>query len=64
MNSKDPMYPPMTVPSCDELSHALYICIPENRSTVSIDDSTNDIPLLTAIKIRIDIRIGKFGEYY
>lgn len=53
MNSKDPIYPPKTVPIWDELSHALYICIPENKSTVNIDDSTNDIPLLTAVKIRI-----------
>lgn len=49
MNNNDPTHPPNTVPNCDEPSQTLYICMPENNSTVNIEDNTNDTPLLTAV---------------
>lgn len=58
MNNKDPTHPPRIVPNCDELSQTLYICIPENSSTISIDDSTNDTPLLTAVTLTDHISDG------
>lgn len=49
MNNREPIYPPKIVPICEEFNETLYICIPENKSTINIEDNTNDRPLLTAV---------------
>ena len=48
MKRTDHKYPPNIVCSCDEASHCLYICMPENINTVRTEASTNDVPLDTA----------------
>lgn len=50
-NNIDPIYPPSIVCNCVDVSQVLYICMPENSITVNTDDSTNDTPLVTAVKI-------------
>lgn len=48
MKSIDANHPPSIVCKGDDASQCLYICIPENNSTERIDESMNDVPLLTA----------------
>ena len=47
-NTKDPTKPPKIIWNFDETSQLLYICIPENKRTVNIDDKTKDALLVTA----------------
>lgn len=49
MKNKDPRRPPRMVLSCDDDSHCLYICIPENMMTANIKDMRNELPLNNAI---------------
>ena len=48
IKTRDPMYPPKIVCNCVDASQLLYICIPENRSTVIMPDRAKDTPLVTA----------------
>lgn len=49
-NTKDPTNPPNIIWSLEEINQFLYICIPENNSTVSIDDKKKEALLVTAEK--------------
>lgn len=47
-NTRDPTKPPKIIWNLDEISQLLYICIPENKSTVRIDDKTKEALFVTA----------------
>lgn len=43
----------------EDVNQALYICIPENKSMVNIEDNKNDVPLVTAETINRDSFVWK-----
>ena len=50
--SIEPITPPRMVRYSCDASVCLYICMPANSSTHTVDDSRNDMPLDTATKNR------------
>ena len=47
-NTRDPKYPPKTMCNLEDINQVLYICIPENRRIVRIDDRRKETLLVTA----------------
>lgn len=56
--NREPKSPPSMVLSCEDDSHCLYICIPENMITVKMSEMRKEFPFDNAeIKRNIEISV-------